>query len=283
MKFVFIFVALMLSPVLADHFLDITEACLVQFLQEKGKLSSSFKSAIEPTEQCLEKLPYMVRSLQAFVDNEIKKVMPYESECLLAEINRRDTVDHFISVYVIRLNKFLDENVLTLQLASSRAQLKQDLESIAHQCEVDDKSFVKIFNQNLGIRNETLEALQYDYCVTKYCVDSKILEMESYDPNPNQIRMDDVNCTFIIDADRNKAEKEFADEYIATPEMIAAKDCILRAYRNGKQYEWSAALHVLGNIVFARKTKEADVIKVTEKLTSPELSQSINNCLLPSG
>lgn len=274
--------AIILSPVLAEHFLDVTEACMVQFLKEKGKLNNNFESAIEPTEECLEKLPIMIQSLQAFVENEIKKVMPFESECLLGEIADRDTADHLITIYVVRLNKFLSENVLTAQLESSRAQLKQDLESIALRCEVDSKSFVKIFNKNLGIRNETLEALEHNYCVTKYCMDSKILELENYETNPNQIPTDDINCTAIIDIDRNNAEKEFADEYITTAEMIAAKNCIMQVYRDEKRYEWFAALYVLGDVVFARKTKEADVIKVTEKLTDPSFVQSIKNCLLQS-
>ncbi|KAG4075710.1 hypothetical protein HA402_003535 [Bradysia odoriphaga] len=280
MKFAIVFVAIILSPVLADHFLDITEACFIQYLKEKGKLSSNFEAAIEPTEECLEKLPNMVQALRTFVENLVKKAMPYESECLLGEIDYRDAVDHFITIYVVRLNKFLSENVLTLQLESSRAQLKQELESVALRCEVDVKDFLQLFNTNLGVRNETLAALQHDYCVTKFCVDTKILESEHYELNPYNISTDDVNCTYIIDIDRHNAEKEFADEYITTPETIAAKDCIMEVYRNEKRYEFFAALNVLGNVVFARKTKEADVTKVTEKLTDPSFGQSINNnCL----
>lgn len=280
MKFAsFICVSIILSPVvMASQFLDETEACFVQYLKWKGKLEGNFQSVIDPPEYCVAKLSGMLQSLRTFIDNEIKKEMPDEAECLFGSIDDRECLDHFMMIYVLRLNLFLSEDEIKILLATSRAELKQDLETVARQCKVDDKDFVQIFNKNLGIRNETLEALQYDYCLTKYCVDNKILELH-YELNPNNIATADVNCTFIIDADRNQAEKEFADEYITTPEWIEAKACIMEVYRNEKRYEFFAAIKVLGNELNARRTKEADTIRVTEKLTGPSFAQAINDCL----
>lgn len=281
MKFALICVLILLSPVLASQFVDEIEACLVQYLKGKGKLSSDFQSVKEPSQLCVDKLSSMLQSLRTFIDDEIRKEMPNEVECLLGAMDDQETVDHFTMIYVLRLNMFLSENDLKIQLAGSRTQLKQDLESIALQCKVDDKNFVKIFNVNLGIKNETLEALQYEYCITKYCVDNKFLVSGNYEMNPNNIATD-INCTSIIDIDRNKAEQEFADEYITTPEAKEAKTCIVQAYRNAKRYEWFIALKVLANEVNARRTKHADVTKATEKLTNPSFSQTVDKCMFPS-
>lgn len=283
MKFIIICVSIFLSPVLASQFLDESEACFVQYLKEKRKLSTNFQSAIEPAEYCDDRLPNMLQSLRTFVDDKVNKGMPDEAECLLDGLENRESVDHLISIYVIRLNKFLNENDLKIQLETVRSQLKQHLESIALKCKVDDESFVKLFHQNLGIRNETLEFLQYEYCISKYCLDNKFLEMENYVINPNNITTDDINCTSIIDIDRKKAEKEFDDEYLTTPERIEVKSCIMQAYTDEKLYEWNLALKVLGNEVNAKRTKETDVIKVTEKLSSSSMSKLVYNCVFPSG
>lgn len=280
MKYEIILVPIILSAVgaVSSQFLDETEACFVQYLKVKGKVDSSFQSIIEPTENCVDKLSSMLQSLRAFIDNEIRKEMPDELECLLGAMENQECVDHFIMIYVLRLNMFLSEDEIKMLLATSRAQLKLDLETIAFQCKVDDKNFVQIFNKNLGIKNETLDALQYEYCIAKYCVDNKFLEL-NYEINPNNIATDDVNCTSIIAIDRYNAEKEFADEYITTPEAIEAKACIMQKYRNAQRYEFFAAIKVLGNELNARRTKEADVIKITEKLTGPSFTQSMRDCM----
>ncbi|KAG4075475.1 hypothetical protein HA402_015128 [Bradysia odoriphaga] len=281
MQYALIFVAIVLSPVLADLF-DITETCGVQYLKEKGKLSSNFESAIEPTEMCLDVLPDFIQSLRSAIDESVKKVMPHESKCLMGEIDYSDVMDQFLAINVIRMNKILSENLLTMELKYIRAQLKHELENIALQCQVDDKNFVELFNYDLGIRNETLAALQHSYCVTKSSVDNRILELENYEPNPYGISTDDINCTSIIDIDRINAEKGFADRYITTAEEMAAKDCIMQLYRNEKRYEWVAAFRVLQNIDLVRKTKESDLIRVLEKLNNSSFFNSIYDCTLPS-
>lgn len=282
MKFILLCVSIILPSVLANQFVDETEACFVQYLKGKRKLSTNFQTAIEPAEYCDDRLPSMMQSLRTFIDDKVnKEMLPEDSECLLDEMENRECVDHLIMIYVIRLNKFLIESDLTKQLETVRGQLKHDLESIALQCKVDDESFVKLFHTNLGIRNESLEVLQYEYCISRYCLDNKFLEMENYEINPNNITTDTLNCTYIIDIDRKKAENEFTEEYLTTPVRLEAKSCIMEAYTNEKVYEWNLALKVLGNEVNAKRTKEADVIKVTEKLSGSSMTKLVYNCVLP--
>ncbi len=264
---------------LASRFVDEIEACLVQHLRGKGKLSSEFPTAIEPSENCVARVSGVLESLRSFIDNAIKEELSHESECLLRAIENRETIVHFTMIFVLRLNKLMNENDLDTQLNTTRMQLKEDLEAIAAECQVDEIKFVKLFHKNLGIRNETLAVLEYEYCITKYCIDHEFLELGNYIMNPNNISTDNINCTYIIDMDRNRAEQEFADEYITTTEAKEAQECILQLYRTEQQYEWYIALKVLSNEVNARRTKESDVIKATEKLTNPSFSQSIYDCI----
>lgn len=267
----------------AGQFLEDTEACLVTYLKEKGKIPIDFQSSIETFDHCADRPPLMYQSLRSFVDNEVKKKMtPAVSKCLLDSIDNQDTTDHLVMIYILRLNKFLSDSEMTVKLETTRSQLKEELEGIAQKCETSTENFVKIFHPNLGIRNETLEALQYEYCIVQYCVENKFLEMDNYEMNRNGIATDNINCTAIIDTDRKNAEKEFADDYITTPDTIEAKACIMQAYRTEKRYEWFLALKVLGNEVNARRTKEKDVINVTNKLTGRAFMELFFNCVAPT-
>lgn len=281
MKLVLILISILFTPVLTSQFVDEIEACLVQHLKGQGKLSSDFQSVIEPAENCVDRMSTLMESLRSSIENEINKDMSYESNCLLGGMDNRNTIVHFAMIFVLRLNKLMNENDLDIQLKKTRTQLRQDLESIATECKVDDTNFVKLFHKNLGIRNETLDVLEYEYCITKYCVDNQFLELGNYVMNPNNITTDNINCTSIVDIDRKKAEQEFADEHITTTEAEEAKVCIMQLYRTEQQYEWFIALKVLSNEVNARRTKESDVIKATEKLTSTSFKESLYNCMLP--
>lgn len=284
MKLVLICISilLILTPVQPSQFVDEIEACLVQHLKGKGKLSNDFQSIIEPSENCVDRMSALLEAMRSAIENDINKDMFYESKCLLGAMENRDTLVHFTMIFVLRLNKLMNENDLEIQLKETRSQLRQDLESIAAECKVDDTNFVKLFHKNLGIRNESLEVLEYEYCITKYCVDNEFLELGNYVMNPNNITTDNINCTSIIAVDRKKAEQEFADEYITTTEAEEAKDCMMQLYRTEQQYEWFVALKVLNNEVNARRTKESDVIKATEKVTSTSFKQSLFNCMFPS-
>lgn len=282
MRFASILLSLLLGPVFASQFVDEIEACLVQYLRGKEKLGIEFPTTIEPSDNCADRVSTVLESFRSFIDNEIKKDMIYESECLLSAIENRGTLVDFTMIFALRLNKLMDEDDLNTRLNRTRTQLKHELESIAAECKVDVKNFVKLFHKNLGIRNETIEVLQYEYCITKYCIDHEFLDLDNYVLNPNNITTDSINCTNIIEMDRMKAEEEFADENITTTEAKEAKDCIMQLYRTEQQYEWFIALKVLSNEVNARRTKESDVIKATEKLTSPSFAESMLKCIVPS-
>lgn len=275
-------ILLILTPVHPSQFVDEIEACLVQHLKVKGKLSNDFQSVIEPAENCVDRMSILLEDMRLSIENDINKNMSHDSKCLLGAMENRDTFLDFTMIFVLRLNKLMNENDLEIQLEKTRSQLRQDLESIATECKADHTNFVKLFHKNLGIRNETLEVLEYEHCITKFCVDNRFLEFGNYVMNPNNITTENINCTSILAEDRKKAEQEFADEYITTTEAKEAKDCMMQLYRTEQQYEWFIAVKVLSNEVNARRTKESDVIKATEKLTSASFKQSLYNCMLPS-
>lgn len=236
-------------------------------INDNGKFDSKIQSAIKHQVDCGDETSKIQRSLRYG---------------LFAAMDSRECVDHLMMSLVLSFTNvflsFQSNNEIKLLSTANRAELKQDLETVTLQCSMDDKNLEKIFNKILDIRNETLEALQYEYCTKKYCVDNRILELD-YELNPNNIATADVNCTYIIDTDRKQAENEFVRRYDINDMKIEATACTMEAYnRNEKLYGFNVAFKLLRHELNARRTKEADVIRVAEKLMGPSVREFINNC-----
>ncbi len=248
-----------------NHYLN-GQACLVQHLKTKGKLNQSFQSTLEPTSRCRLVMPLTIQILKTSVTDRVKNDFPNEADCLNDEFDNKEAVDFLIKLDVIKSSTLLSVSARDTQLEDTRSLFKDDLEDIARQCLVDDKNFVKIFNDVLGIKNETLVAYQHEYCMAKYVVDNDLLEVNNLDINPQRIDTNNVNCDYIIDVERSKTEKELSDKLSATPEGQRSLSCVLNAFRSGNMFGYKIALIVLNNLDVTSEVKVEQSNKISVKL-----------------
>lgn len=167
-----------------------------------------------------------------------------------------------VKISIIENSYNLSDSERKTQLDETRNELKQNLEQIATQCHTDDKNFISIFNVHLGIKNETLEVLRYEYCTAKYIADNKFLEMGNVEINPHHIDTESVNCDNVIDMDRSKEENGLSDKLPAQE-----KECIMNAYKNDKIYELIIALKVANNLEFSRESRNLEINRISQKMT----------------
>jgi hypothetical protein len=247
--------------------IDEGEACIVQYLKRKGKLSEDFPTTLEtPSSHCEVSIPISTKIVrEAYVD-KINETFPNQSQCLIDEFDNREIVDHVLKVSVISESKKLSENSIKTQLEAARSDLKQDLEKIAIQCNTVDEAFTNIFNDLLGIKNETLAVFQYEYCISKYTADNSLLPLNNVELNPHHIDIEHLNCTAIIEKERTKAVKEIRDKMTSTPNGDRYINCILNAYNRNRVFDWSIALKVLYIVELPKETKESEKAKATQKI-----------------
>lgn len=248
--------------------LDESQACLVQYLKGKAKLSSSFPTMLQPSSRCHLVIPITLQTLREVVTDEIKEKTPGESECLINEFDDQETLDEVMKITVIHESKLLSENEIKTQLTTIRNQLKNDLGNIALQCHTDDKNFISIFNEYLGIKNETLEVFQFEYCISKYVADNSILAMDNVELNPHDIDIKNTNCDNILEKERNKEENEIRDKLTQTPNAGQILECVMEAYKSEKIFDYGVALKVLYVLDFPRETKDSEKARVAQKVAS---------------
>ncbi len=254
------------------------EACLVQYLQNKEKLSSEFRSAVPPTSRCRLIIPLTLRVLKSSIESEIKTKVPNAADCLTEEFDNKWAIDHLIKIDVVDKSGLLTETERETQLQETRNEFKNDLKKIASQCVADDTPFIEIFNEQLGIKNESLTMAQYDYCLAMYVSDKNVLDLGMVDINPHRIDTDSVDCNEIIDVDKSKSEKDLIEKTTATVTSQSAVMCIRDSYRSDTVYDYSAALKVVNKLNFTRHTKEVEVNRISQKVG--EFTMSVFACLM---
>lgn len=248
--------------------LDKSEACLVQYLKRKAKLTNDFPSTIQPSPKCRLVMPLTLQIIRETLVDEIKEKVPNDSECLIKELDNQETVDQVIKISVIHESRSLSENEVTTQLEAARNQLKRDLENIAIQCNTVDERFTQIFNEYLGIKNETLEVLQYEYCIAKYIADNSFLPLDNVELNPHHIDISKVNCNNIIDKDRKESIEKLRNKIISNSIDEHSSECVLNAYKRDNIFEWGLALKVLSIVELPKETMESGKLRVTQNIGS---------------
>lgn len=248
------------------------EACFVQYLKAKGKLNADFPTSVLPSSQCRLIVPLTVQMLKSNINDQIRRDTSNESDCLTEEFNNQEAFDYLLKITLIGSSQLMSSIARETQLTETRNQFKVDLENIAIQCQTDEEKFVKVFHDNLGIKNETLEAFQYEYCLTKYVVGNKLLEVGNADLNPHHIDPENVNCDYIVDAEKSQNEKQISDKLSVTPAGERSLECILNAYRKDNVFGWNVALKVLNYVDLTNERREKEINRIGEKLGEYVLS-----------
>lgn len=237
------------------------EACLVQYLQSKGKLGANFKSSEKPSPNCMYVMPLTkIISRKSFLE-QIDKIIPDHSECLMAKFDSQETLDLLMKISVIQ------ERDDKPELESTRNSLRNDLQAAMTHCETNDTTFFAIFNDYLGNKNETLEVLQQDYCLAKYVAENKFVDLNNVDLNPYRIDIRNLDCNRTVDRLRNDAEKELTDKISSLPNGQRILRCVMGAYEKGNIFDSGIALKVLYNLDLPQDMKESEKIRLTQKLS----------------
>lgn len=257
-----------------ENYMQKIEACLVKYLQNKGKLTRNFQTALPASSVlCRFITPWALQTVNDAASDLVEEAFPTATDCLTMGFRDKEVIDYIMKIQVLGVSEALDSREIRLE--TTRSKFKQELESIASNCQIDQKDFVKLFNRNLGIKNDTLEMVQYEYCLAKYIVDNNVLELDNVEMNPQHITPDSVDCDSIIDADKRKIEEGLngkGSEKLSQRSM----SCIVDSYRSMKMYDWSAVAKVLQLFEVPREQMEVGFNRIVIK--NLEFASSLAIC-----
>lgn len=238
------------------------QACLETYLQQKGKLGINFPVRQSSLFLCRFVTPITLRVVESLIENQIKEEIPNDADCLIREFKNKESLDILIKLNVIEESN-LSESEIKTQTNVTRNELRQDLIKTATQCETNEVDFIAIFNEFLGIKNETLSALEHKYCFAKYAADNELLPLQNIDLNPNGIVTTYIDCKAIIKKERRQHERNAREKVKArNPE---AANCVMEAYNTKNVFNTYIIMSVLDYVELPKETKDVESNLVTDK------------------
>jgi len=247
--------------------------CLEAYLQHKGKLADDFPIRQPSLVYCRFVTSITLRVVQSLIEGTIQEDLPNDADCLIREFKNQESLDLIVKLGVIE-DSNLSESDIKTQTNETRSELRQDLIKIELQCETDENKFIAIFNDFLGIKNETLAALHHNYCFAKYAADNELLPLKDIELNPNGIVTTHLDCNALIRKERRKHERNAREKVKqSNPKSL---NCVMEAYRNQIVFNTHVVLNVIDYVEFPKETKDEEINKVTNKFA--EFASSVLFC-----
>lgn len=253
--------------------LDEGKKCVVQYLKEKGKLNPNFPSN-KPNPNCRLVLGLVVSAIENGMIESLTYSSP-NSACVTNEFKNRESIDIFMKIEAITLNKEMNENEIEMQLKEAKDELKENLNQIGRACDTDP-SFGGQFDHILGIKNDSLAVLQQKYCLAKYVVDNNVLVLKDVDINPDRISIENIECGRVIDNYRHNELTKIKDGSTSISPLFS--DCMIQKYLDDDYFNVILALKVLEEIPLRPKYKREETERLNSELV--DFNMSILNCVL---
>lgn len=248
----------------ADNDDDETNGCLERYLMRKGKLPSDHPAkAAGSTFICSFTTEITVTLLKSVFTTLIESSFQNGADCLKREFENNEITDLIMKLNLIEESQ-LGESEQKIQINQTRNELRQDLTKIAVQCETNEKKFVEIFNEQLGIKNETLSALEHNYCFAKYAAENELLPLKGVNLNPNDILTTYIDCEAIIRKERRKQEHDVRQA--AKQNMGDSVNCAMNLYNEQNLFNTGIVSRVLEYVELPKETKDDETDKAAKKV-----------------
>lgn len=254
------------------------EACLVQYLREKGKLNASIQSLQQPIDLCKSAItPLGVRNAEITAKYQFEAYAPNQVDCLISEFKDREAADYLLKIRVFLLNEYLNKTEKDAEFEAVRNEFKNELKQMAASCGADSEKVIESFKEHLGIKNEI--DYQIEYCLANYFVDQKILLLDNVPMNPHQVDATTLDCDKIVEEERSKDEKvtKYTVKEAGSNISESQMDCIVKSYWNVKAFEYGVALKFVTNLDVHSPEREAEIDRLTTQLV--QFTLGTMNCI----
>jgi hypothetical protein len=247
--------------------MDIGIACMVQDLQQKGKLEADFPfPSTDNTDHCDMVMGTLLeKKIKTFQDKMLSEPS-IKTDCVMNEIKNVGFFDNIVLRDLITVTVSLFEEVQTRKLNDVEESLKRTFEDAAKKCD-SNPTYAGLFNEILRIKNESIAVLTENYCLAKFVKDNKMLDVNNFETNPNNIDTENIDCDNIfaakITAYENSVREDFKKDGIVDVRIL---DCAIGKYRAAKVLENAVASDVLEQIDISIEDKRRNKQKILESL-----------------
>ncbi|CRK92413.1 CLUMA_CG005972, isoform A [Clunio marinus] len=243
--------------------------CLIKYLKDHGRLEEDFPLPQKPAhaQACDAVVRLVLPTIEREFLSKLSEKESIKSDCVSAQLKKGGLLDYLIKEEVIESSTDLSNQEVMKKLAETRETIKGILDNAAVFCN-SDATYAGLFDKYLGLKNESLSALQSHYCMAKYVIDEEIIDVGNVNINPSNIDTAAANCDTVISNAKAEVEAQLRDKYKEQNLSQSKINCIMRSFRRNKMFENSIALGALENLEISLETKRENKERVENKMES---------------
>lgn len=252
--------------------LDIGNACIAQYLKDKGHLEEDFPvSAVSATPQCRLVMPIVIKAFEAALCSKLRENESIKADCVMKEIKAANAMEFMLMQEIIVMTKDLEEEKMKKKLEVVKENLRTVFENAAKTCD-SDPTYAGQFNDILEIKNESLAVLRQNYCFTKFAIESKLLDVKDIDINPKKIVTTDIDCKAMIMKNRLQRENKLMESLKTRQLSKEQSQCIKDKFQIERAFDSNLALEVIDHIDVTLEVRKRNRENIAKRLESFILS-----------
>lgn len=254
---------------------DLNRACIIRFLQIKGKMDVNIQSSSAPADLCRILLPLVYANHSERLCLRLWDMKIVKAECVFETLKKFEYVDLELKYEVYSKLKNLPKNDKRMRLYDIINKQRDALMKTAKLCK-SDFTYGGLFDEILGI-NSSLIALQKEYCLLKYAIDNRFLDVRTINLNPRNIDTVNIQCVSIIVQCQDETKERLMEAFKHRRYSSDAITCLLEKYKDERIFGWNLAKDLLHKLKINENVKHAEDWRISKVLS--DFNKISSNCL----
>lgn len=254
---------------------DVNRACLIRFLQIKGKIEEDFLTTQAPPALCRILLPLIYANHSERLCLRLWETKSVKAECVFEILKSNEFIDLELKSEIYSHTKNFAKNERKIKLNDITTAQRNLLLKAAKICR-SDATYGGIFDEVLGI-NHSLISQQEEYCLLRYSAENRFLFIPNMRVNPRGIDISKVNCLSIIMKSSEDAEQKLLEAFRKRKFSSETINCLLKTYHDNRIFGWNVAKDILRKINVADSARRAEDWRISKVLS--DFNRASSNCL----
>jgi hypothetical protein len=198
-----------------------------------------------------------------------------KAECVFETLKQFEFIDLELKFEVYGKSKHLKAIEKRKFLYDIIKEQREALLKTARIC-ASDFTYGGLFDEILGI-NSSLIALQKEYCLVKYALQNKFLDVRNANLNPHGISSANLVCATIVVQSQNEKEDRLMEAFRNRNYSSDAIKCLIEKYKDERVFGWNLAKDLVFKLRVSDSIKRSEDWRISKKIS--EFNEKAKNCL----
>lgn len=254
---------------------DLNQACIIRFMQIRGKMNDNFLKVEAPSDVCRILLPLVYANHSEKLCLRLWEAKTVKANCVFDKLKNSDYIDLELKYEIYSATVTLNRNVRRKRMWEIQRDQRLLLEEVARECK-SDPDFGGAFDHILGI-NSSLAVVEQNYCILQYTMNNGFLDLPKEHLNPLNLTRTTIDCVSIIQRLGSEKKKSLLEAFRRRKYSNEAITCLLDKYHDERIFGWNLAKDIVNRINLSDNLRRSEDLRLSRILA--DFSRTSTNCL----